>query len=178
MRSIPIHTRNRDTATAASIFDHLTKQYPEIKHLEVQLGTGPRASWTKVLEENLHQAGLNIHFLSEPKEMNFSPGRPIPFIIAGFIPSLSCPTDIFRVFQEGGGWVGQLNQPDKQYHTLLNAPISLESENALAQRFYDENYAIPLFETAPRYCYNQSTILGMNELEQAFDVYLDKIIAK
>ena len=88
-------------------------------------------------------------------------------------------TNIYRATQDldivvdGSANDALLNRLSNQ----LNENERNKIEAELAQRFYDQSYAIPLFETPPRYYVDQS-VVSMNEREQSFDVYLDKIAIK
>lgn len=113
----------------------------------------------KELIKDLREAGLPLNELTTFDKSDID--------IVGFCPSITGYTKLFSLFDEGTGWVSQLSQNDEVYKTTLEQlkkdPKDQKLVNELAERFEQQVYAVPLYETRVKYWVNSERVLDLGE---------------
>jgi ABC-type oligopeptide transport system substrate-binding subunit len=151
-----------DPEKAKRLFDDVLSQYSPGK---LAMSTTPgiqvrnQSQWIEALVDSLVKAGCPIDIMDADSIRD----EVHCFNISGFIPSVASVSTLFALFQEGSGWVPELNERDEIYNSLIDRARTDDSAaRLLNEQFISQAYAIPLFEE-PASCYiNESKIASMN----------------
>jgi ABC-type oligopeptide transport system substrate-binding subunit len=153
-----------------------------IPHLDPN---SPENRWMLQLLMQLKNIGLNIQLNPNAAPVFRPEDTASPFFLLGYIPEIPDPFVLFRTFREGGPWVSRLTTSDREFESLLDTDLgvqSLDSQTELIQklgaRFQEQHYAVPLFEQPLVYWMNPERVESLGEEFQRHTLLFEKINLK
>jgi ABC-type transport system substrate-binding protein len=144
-------------------------------------GENEPAGWAKNLASQLEKAGLEVEF-KQPENGIFKNGDDeFPFYLAGFIPDVASPLDVYRLFASDGPWLQGQAQFSNEYAKRLSKISDLKSsevpENfADIEEFFRQNIiAIPLFSQPVNFWYDPKKICCPHPLLHGFSPHFQEL---